>query len=169
MKMRLSLFVAIVSMACLYAPRIYAAPNDAAQVQSVVTGFATNWNRHDMVAFGKLFATDADFVTVAGSWMKGRGQIQMHHAYMHGTIPSNTFPPGHRKNYGIFKNSAMRFNSIDVRFVRKDVAIARVRWELHGDSRTPVRRGLLMFVLAQQGGEWLITAAQNTEINRIVK
>lgn len=171
MQMRLTVFVAMVSMACLFAPRVCAAPNDAAEVQSFVGGFATDWNRHDMVAFGKLFAMDADFINVAGFWMKGRNDIQMHHAYSHGTIPSSDHIAGaHRKNYAIFKNTTMRFNSIDVRFPGKDVAIAHVRWELFGDARTTIpRRGILVFVLARQGSGWQIVTAQNTEINRTVK
>ena len=41
----------------------------------------------DMSAFGQLFAPNADFVNVTGSWWKGRASIQQHHAYSHGTIP----------------------------------------------------------------------------------
>ena len=64
----------------------------------------------------------------------------------------------------------MRFAQIEVRFLRKDVAVAHVTWELVGDSRTPnPRRGLFVFVLTQQNGGWLIADAQNTEINRTVK
>jgi hypothetical protein len=60
----------------------------------------------------------------------------------------------------------MRFTQIDVRFLHKDVAVAHVSWELLGDVRTPnPRHGLFTFVLTRQGGSWLISAAQNTEIN----
>jgi hypothetical protein len=41
---------------------------------------------------------------------------------------------------------------------------------LLGDGRTPnPRYGLITFVLTRQDGSWLISAAQNTEINRTVK
>ena len=55
-------------------------------------------------------------------------------------------------------------------FLRKDVAIARVKWELLGDTRTPnPRRGVLVLVVTRQNDRWLIGAAQNTEINRAVR
>lgn len=36
--------------------------NDASAVRQTVSGFAEAWNRHDMVASGRLFTRDADFV-----------------------------------------------------------------------------------------------------------
>ena len=149
-----------------------AAPNDAKDVRSVITGFATTWNRHDLDAFGKLFAPDADFVNVAGSLWIGRQAIQAQHAYAHGVIPADSpgFSERDHPYNGIFKNSTITFNQVDVRFLRKDVAIAHVSWELLGDARTQSpRRGMLLFVLTGQNTGWLIAAAQNTEINRTVK
>lgn len=146
-----------------------AAPTDEASVRNVVAGFATAWNNHDMDAFGKLFAPDADFVNVGGSMMKGRQDIQTHHAWSHGTVPESTFPNANPAHYGIFKHSTMKFNQVDVRSLRTDVVVAHVSWELFGDSRIPRRHGVLLFVLTRKDGEWLIAAAQNTEINRTVK
>jgi len=147
-------------------------PDDAADVQRAVAGFALAWNNHDMVAFGKLFATDADFVNVAGLWWRGRREIQMQHAWSHGAIPKDTqgFDAAARAYYGIFKNSRLQFDTVEVRFLGKDVAVAHVSWKLLGDARTPNPRvGLLTIVVTRQGGDWLIAAAQNTEINRVVK
>lgn len=153
------------------ATRAFTAPSDEQEVKNTVLGFATDWNHHDMDAFGKLFALDADFVNVGGSWWKGRKEIQIRHAWSHGAIPRDT--PGFDKtdpHYGIFRDSTMTFVHIEVRFLQKDVAIAHVNWELFGDARTRnPRRGVLLFVLTQQNGEWQIAAAQNTEINRTVK
>ena len=102
--------------------------------------------------------------------MVGRQDIQLHHAWSHGAISKETFPNGNPAYYGIFKHSTMKFNQVDVRFLRKDVAIALVNFELLGDARTPTPRlGMLLFVLTRQDGGWLIAAAQNTEINRTVK
>lgn len=146
-----------------------AAPTDEASVRNVVAGFASAWNHHDMDAFGKLFAPDAEFVNVAGYMMKGRQDIQIHHAWSHGTVPESTFPKANPTHYGMFKHSTMKFNQVDVRLLRTDVAVAHVSWELFGDSRTPKRHGVLLFVLTRKDGGWLIAAAQNTEINRTVK
>ncbi len=155
----------------MWASCALAAPNDADEVRKVVAAFATAWNRHDMDAFGKLFAPDADFVNVAGDRWVGRKEIQLEHAYSHGTIPPSAMPKENPAHYGIFKHSMMNFVHItDVHFLRNDVAVAHAAWELRGDARTPdPRRGVFIFVLARQNDGWLIAAAQNTEIDRTVK
>ena len=146
-------------------------PGQENDVRSTVNGFAEAWNRHDLEAFGRLFAADADFVNVVGDRWKGRNAIQMNHAYAHGTIPAETqgvdLP---RAAYGIFKDSTLRFTQVDVRFVRDEVALAHASAELLGDPRAQgPRRSLLILVLVRQDGSWLIAAAQNTEIGRAVK
>ena len=165
------LFALLALITSLVATSLVAAPNDEEDVRKFVSGFATAWNQHDMDAFGKLFAADADFVNVAGVRWKGRESIQMHHAWSHGAIPRDT--PGFDKSdphYGIFNTSTLRFTQIDVRLLQKDVAVALVNSELVGDARTPnPRHTVLTLVLSRQKGGWLIAAAQNTEINRTVK
>ena len=145
------LLAAVAMMSSLRATCVLAAPNDAEDVRNVVASFATNWNRHDMDAFGKLFAPDADFVNVQGRLDTGRQAIQAHHAYSHGVIPADSVSEANGRNYGIFKNSTMKFDQIDVRFLRKDVAIAHVNWELLGDARTQdPRHGAFTFVLTRE-------------------
>jgi len=151
---------------------VLAAANDVEDVRNVVAAFATSWNRHDLDAFGKLFAPDADFVNVAGLLWTGRQSIQAQHAFLHGVIPADSpgFSEEDRPYYGIFKYGTLRFDQIEVRFLRKEVAIAHVNWELLGDARTQKpRRGVFIFVLTRQNVGWLIAAAQNTEIERTVK
>ena len=165
------IFLSLVLAASFLLARVFAAPNDEEDVRKTVGGFSQSWNNHDIDAFGKLFAIDADFVNVAGNWWKGRQEIQMQHAYSHGTIPADTpgFEEVHRY-YGIFKTSTLRFTQIDVRFLRRDVAVAHASCELRGDTRTPnPRYCILTFVLTRQDGSWFIAAAHNTEINRNVK
>jgi len=157
---------------CLLVNCLLAASNDAEDVRSIVVRFAETWNRHDLDAFCKLFAPDANFVNVAGLLWTGRQSIQAHIAYSHGAIPADSpeFSPGDRRYYGIFKDSTMKFDQVDVRLLRKDVATAHVSWELLGDTRTPnARRGVFVFVLTRQSAGWLIATAQDTEINRTVK
>jgi len=168
----LSAFATIALVTCLLPAAALARPDDAEPVRKTVAGFSAAWNSHDMVAFGKLFASDADFVNVAGLWWRGRKEIQMQHAWTHGAIPIDTpgFDAADRPYYGIFKSSSLQIKSIDVRFLRKDVAVAHVRCELLGDARTANPRvTVLTLVLTRQDGEWLIAAAHNTEINRVVK
>lgn len=163
--------LSLVLVASLIIARVLAAPNTEEDVRKTVDGFSQSWNHHDMEAFGKLFATDADFVNVAGDWWRGRQAIQAQHAYSHGTIPADTKGfEALRMYYGIFKDSTVRFTQIDVRFLGRDVAVAHTSWEMLADTRTPNSRyGLFTFVLTRQDSKWLIAAAQNTEINRTVK
>jgi hypothetical protein len=65
---------------------------------------------------------------VAGVLWTGRRSIQAQHAYSHGVIPADSpeFSEEDRRYYGIFKNSTLKFDQIDVRFLRKEVAIAHV-------------------------------------------
>jgi uncharacterized protein (TIGR02246 family) len=167
-----TLFAVMALLNFLLATCVLAAPNDAEDVRNLVASFATAWNHHDMDAFGKLFAPDADFVNVAAIRWKGRQAIEAHHAYSHGTIPADSpgFSDQERTHYGIFRTSTLRFTQIDVRFLGTDVAVVHASSELLGDARTPdPRRTLMTFVLTRENGGWLIAAAQNTEINRTVK
>lgn len=167
-----SMFAPVMLLVGMLVAPSFAAPNDAADVRVAVLGFPAAWNHHDMVAFGKLFAPDAEFVNVGGRLWKGREAIQANHAWSHGAIPRNTagFGEANQPYYGIFSHSTMQFKQIEVRFLREDIAVAHVNWELSGDARTKeLRRGVLVFVLSRQGDKWLIAVGQNTEINRKVK
>ncbi len=170
MRKPLMLVSAVALLAC-FSTCLLAAPNDTDDVRKTVEGFATDWNHHDMDAFGKLFAPDADFVNVVGVVMNGREEIQMHHAWAHGAIPNTTRVPGTLPaNYGIFKKSTMKFEAISVRFLRTDVALAHVNWQLLADARTSTpRHGVLLFVLTRGDKGWQIASGQNTEMNRPVK
>ena len=106
-----------------------------------------------MDAIGALFAEDADFVNVTGTYWKGRESILLNHAFTHGAVPIDsagvTVPKG---IYGIFKTSILHFKQIDVRFLRKDVAVAHIQTELLGDARTKnPRRTLVVMILIREG------------------
>lgn len=125
-----------------------------AEVTQVVLTFAECWNRHDMNAFAKLFAPDAEFVNVVGLWWKGREEIKKAHEFTHATM---------------FKNSRLTISDVSVRFPVADIAIARARWVLEGHvspegSPLPVRHGILFNVLAKTPIGWSIIDSQNTDI-----
>ncbi len=110
---------------------VHAASSDDQAVRKVINEFPDAWNRHDMNAFGALFASGADFVNVTGSHWHGRAAIQLNHSFAHGTIPIDS--PGvvlPKAAYGIFKASILHFTQVDIRFLRKDVAVAQVQTEL---------------------------------------
>jgi uncharacterized protein (TIGR02246 family) len=128
--------------------------NDEVGVSAVVHGFEDAWNRHDMDAFAKLFAADADFVNVIGMRWVGRDAIKQHHAASHATI---------------FKTTTLKIGDTTVRFLKPDVATVRSVWTLSGMTSengqvAPTRTGILTHVLAKIDGHWLIVLTQNTDI-----
>ena len=144
-----------------------AAPNDSNAVKKAVAGFATAWNRHDPVAFAQLFDDNADFENAAGARWTGRQQLETNFAWRHGAVPANqttSLPPA---AYGTQKTTVIRFAKTDVRFLRNDVAIAYVDWELSDEANADagLRHGSLLFVLAEQHGAWLIETLQDQEGN----
>jgi ketosteroid isomerase-like protein len=166
MRKTLSTFVSLLVVVPLLAPGVLASPSDDEDVRKAVKAREEAWERHDMEAFAKLFAPDADYVNVVGKWTKGRRAIQTSHAYLHGTISVDTPGVGvPRERYGAFKTSKLRLTQIDVRFLRKDVAVTHESWEMTDDARTmSPRKFVLTAVLTREDGVWLIAALQDTEI-----
>lgn len=130
------------------------AADDEAAVKAVLRGFEEAWNRHDMDAFGRLFADDADFVNVRGTRWIGRPAIQQAHTASHAAQ---------------FKNSRLRIGDTTVRFPKPEVAVARSVWDLEGHTSPtgepqPPRKGILTNVLANGPAGWKIVTSQNTDI-----
>ncbi len=107
-----------------------------------------------MEAFARLFAADAEFVNVVGLWWKGRTQIKEAHEQTHATM---------------FKHSRLSILETSVRFPSPRFAIARSRWRLEGHvapdgQALPPRTGILVNVLASDGGTCTIIDSQNTDV-----
>jgi uncharacterized protein (TIGR02246 family) len=123
-------------------------------VHAVIHEFQNAWNRHDMEAFAKIFAADADFVNVFGMRWIGRDAIKHHHTASHATI---------------FRSSALEIQDTTLLFLKPDVATARSLWTLSGMTSgsgdlPPPRTGILTNVLVRIDGHWLIVLTQNTDI-----
>ncbi len=116
-------------------------------VQNVIKGIVESWNRHDVKAFAQLFAPDADFVNIGGKQMKGRNEIESHHATIH---------EGH------YRDSHLTANTLSLRFLRPDVAIAHVASEVVYNEGNEKRTTCMILVLTNPGNRWLIAAAHNT-------
>ncbi len=125
------------------------------QIEKVLTALTESWNRHDMAAFGALFAEDADFVNVLGMHWHGRPEIEARHADVHRTI---------------FRHSKLRTLEHSLRPLGPGVVLAHVRWEMTGHESLPgipfaeVRQGMITGVLVEQEGRWRIAAFHNTDI-----
>ena len=68
-----------------------------------------------------------------------------------------------------FKESIFTTTEVRVKFLKEDIAIVHVRWNLRGDKdadgtpREP-RSGIFTQVVMKENGKWLIKASQNTNI-----
>jgi uncharacterized protein (TIGR02246 family) len=83
------------------------------------------WNGHDMSRFAACFATDADFVNVAGAWWRGREEIEERHAAMHA---------------GMFKDSTMQLRLASFREIGPGIVVMHVTWRLEGHGESGPRR-----------------------------
>jgi uncharacterized protein (TIGR02246 family) len=127
-----------------------------ADVRAVLDRLAQAWNDGDATAYGRLFTEDADYVTFFGLNFPGREAIEeSHRALFEGPLKGS-------------KLTGRLGGTAKVRFVRPDVAVAVVGGgsSLTGaDTADEGRESTVSFVLVQDGGEWLITAFQNTRVS----
>ncbi|WP_157971443.1 SgcJ/EcaC family oxidoreductase [Dyella sp. C9] len=148
----------LAALALLFMPVIHADSNsrDADAARSTITAMERAWNEHDMDAFAKLFAEDADFVNVEGTRWRGRPAIKEATTFVHSTI---------------FKKSRLTVDDTTVRQLGRDVIVTRSTWHLVGQTTmkgdpVPDRTGILTNVLVRSGAGWLISVTQNTDIVR---
>jgi uncharacterized protein (TIGR02246 family) len=128
--------------------------SDEQAVHAVGSQVIETWNVHDMKTFGELFSDDAEFVNVSGMWWTGRERIQAEHEATHATV---------------FRQSRLSARNMRVKFLRPDVASLHVLWELTGlalpnGQALPDRKGVLVYILVKDVGEWRIAVGQNTDI-----
>ncbi len=127
----------------------------SALVDAVISALIDSWNRHDMVAYAAQFHPQADFVNVLGMHWHGRQEIETTHVNLHRTI---------------FRNSILQKEAHAVRFLSSTIALAHVNWQMTGAEGmtgwdvAAVRHGVMTLVLVEDDGQWLITAAHNTDI-----
>jgi uncharacterized protein (TIGR02246 family) len=129
-------------------------PTDLRAVEGLGKRWENAWNRHDMEALSAVVGEDVDFITVGGRWLKTRTEFRKYHAQRHEVV---------------FKQSTWTTTKTEVKFVRPDVAVAHVQWSLKGDRNddaTPrePRDGIFTWVVEKKSGDWLIVAAQNTNL-----
>jgi uncharacterized protein (TIGR02246 family) len=127
---------------------------ERATIAGVLAALTDAWNRHDLVAMGELYRSDADFVNIFGGYLRGRDEIVREHTERH---------------KGMFAAARMATTAPAIRSLTPTLALARVGWTMRGitgpDGKpAPDREGLLLHVLERAGGEWAIITSQNTEL-----
>jgi len=123
--------------------------NDEQAVRQIVKQLEDGWNAHDGKAFAAPFAADADYVVVNGSKLKGREAIEQGHAGIFTTI---------------YKESHNSGTVTSVRFLRPNVAVAHVEWNLEISPGDEKAKAISTLVLTKDGAKWSIAAFQNTPI-----
>ena len=124
---------------------------DETAIRQVVKLVENGWNTHDGKAFAAPFATDADYVVVNGTTIKGREAIEKGH-----TAIFTTF----------YKDSHNVSTVKSIRFLRPDVAVVHIEWNLEFRAGGETRKGHAMntMVMTKDGDKWSIAAFQNTPI-----
>jgi len=154
MKSLFAIVFGIISLSTLWPASDQGNAIDTEAVKQIESRWQEAWNSHDMKALASLVAEDVDFITVAGTWLKGRKAFEEHHAARHAVQ---------------FKESVWETTDVRVKFLKSDIALVHVSWGLKGDKdpdgtpRQP-RRGIFTQVVTKEGGRWLIKASQNTNI-----
>jgi len=125
--------------------------SDEAEIRDLQARQQEAWNRHDAKAYAALFTDDGDVVNVVGWWWKGRSEIETKLAAAFAVV---------------FRDSTLRINDLQVKFLAGDVAVAHVRWSMEG-SKTPPgipepREGIQIQVLQKRDRAWRIAVFQNT-------
>lgn len=122
---------------------------------ALVADVEAAWNAHDMTRFAASFATDADFVNVAGAWWRGREEIEQRHTASHA---------------GRFKDSTMQMRLASFKEVGPGVGVAHVAWQLDGHAESgprrtaETRRGIFSWTVRERGGGLEIVSSHNTDV-----
>lgn len=155
MKMSGKIFAAILITICAatlgFAQEKTSATQDENAVRQIVKSVENGWNAHDGKAFAAPFASDADYVIVNGMHIKGRDAIEKGHVGIFTTI---------------YKDSRNAATIKSVRFLRPDVAVVLVEWNLEFKANGETRKGHAMntMIITKDNGKWSIAAFHNTPI-----
>jgi uncharacterized protein (TIGR02246 family) len=155
MKMSGKIFAAILIAICAsalgFAQEKTSGNQDEAAVRQIVKSVEAGWNAHDGKAFAAPFASDADYVIVNGMHIKGRDAIDKGHAGIFATI---------------YKDSRNAATIKSVRFLRPDVAVVHVEWNLEfkANGETRKARALNTMIMTKDNGKWSIAAFHNTPV-----
>ncbi|HEX8568130.1 MAG TPA: SgcJ/EcaC family oxidoreductase [Pyrinomonadaceae bacterium] len=124
---------------------------DDAALRQIVKDVETGWNAHDGKAFAAPFAPDADYVVVNGMYIKGRDIIEKGHIGIFTTI---------------YKDSRNAATIKSVRFLRPDVAVVHVEWNLEFSANGEAKksRALNTMIMTKDNGKWSIAAFHNTPV-----
>ena len=145
----LTLAAVALVLVCVQSGRAQDAGKDEAAIRQIVQQLQDGWNAHDGKAFAAPFAEDADYVIVNGMRIKGREEIEKGH--------TGIFTTFYKESHNV---AAVK----SVRFLRPDVAVAHVEWNLEVKPGGEKARAMNSLVLTKDGGKWSIASFHNTPV-----
>jgi uncharacterized protein (TIGR02246 family) len=119
-------------------------PADDAAVREVVRKYVEAREKRDPQLLEALFTGDADQLTTAGEWRRGRDNV------VRGGLASSQANPGTRQ-----------ITIETVRSLAPGVAIADGRYEIRDAQGAAPRRMWTTFVLVRDGRGWRVAAIRN--------
>lgn len=124
---------------------------DEEALRQIVRQLQDGWNAHDGRAFAAPFAADADYVVVNGMRISGKEAIEKGHTQIFTTV---------------YKESRNVATVKSIRFLRPDIALVHVEWNLEysAGGETKKARAMNSMVMMKEGGKWSIVAFHNTPI-----
>ena len=120
---------------------------DRQAIQKILDAWVAARNTLDMRAMSDLFSEDADFVVITAKHLKGREEIFEYHDNLY---------KGH--------TNQRKATWVDLRFIRRDVAIGHMYFEPADPKATGLssRTALALVVMTKEKGKWWIVALHNT-------
>jgi uncharacterized protein (TIGR02246 family) len=123
---------------------------DEAAMRESVKQMETGWNTKSGAVFAKPFAEDADYVVINGMYIKGRVGIETAHQRIFDTI---------------YKDTNIKLEVKQIRFLRPDVAVVHVSGHRDGPTKELTGDAILTLVMTKEQHGWTIAAFQNTSVN----
>ncbi|MFI6940213.1 SgcJ/EcaC family oxidoreductase [Streptomyces sp. NPDC050418] len=121
---------------------------DLKAIEQVIATLEHSQVTEDVEEFLGLFRADAIWTTAHGKLLTGLDEIT---AFTHRALP------------GAMANGSVRYELVDVLFIRPDVAAVKARGQyLTLDGEPTGNPTSPLYVMAKEDGRWLLTANQNT-------
>ena len=132
----------------LFTVPAFAQSNDDKDIRAIGAQIQSAWNQADPKQMADLFLTDGDYISSTGRTARGRDELQKAFAAQWS---------------GVYKGTKLSHTLTNVRFLRKDVAIADGAFEITGmrdgtGKLMPTRSGLSTVIAARKGERWYVAA-----------
>ena len=120
--------------------------NDEKDIRTIGAQIQSAWNKADARELADLFLTDGDYISSTGRTARGRDELRKAFAAQWS---------------GIYKGTKLSHTLTNVRFLRRDIAIADGAFEISGmrdptGKLLPTRSGLSTVIAAKKGDRWYV-------------